>query len=99
MQTSDPATFREQAVKLGLITSDQLEAVDAELGNINAPLPELLRALERKNYLTPWQSSKLLKGDRDGFSLGPYRLLYKIASGSFGRVFRAEDTIAGRMVA
>ena len=57
---------------------------------------QLLRILERKNLLTPWQSSKLLKGDRDGYFLGGYRILYKIAAGSFGRVFRADDPNSGR---
>ncbi|MCI0347525.1 MAG: aminoglycoside phosphotransferase family protein, partial [Chloroflexi bacterium] len=52
-----------------------------------------------KGYLTPWQSQKLLKGDTDGFFLGGCRLLYKIASGSFGRVFRAEECSSGRVVA
>src|SRR5262249_28322450 len=59
----------------------------------------VLRLLERKAYLTPWQSGKLLKGDADGFFLGGYRILYKIASGSFGRVFRADDPSSGRVVA
>src|SRR5262249_15370890 len=59
----------------------------------------LLRMLERKRYLTSYQSSKLLKGDVDGYFLGGYRILYKIASGTFGRVFRAEDTQTGRVVA
>src|SRR5262249_55039535 len=39
------------------------------------------------------------KGDQDGYVLGGYRLLYKIASGSFGRVFRAADPLTGRIVA
>ena len=55
--------------------------------------------LERKGFITPWQSGKVLKGDIDGFFLGGYRLLYKIASGSFGRVFRADDPRSGRVVA
>jgi serine/threonine protein kinase len=55
--------------------------------------------MERKGYLTPWQSAKLLKGDPDGYFLGGYEILYKIASGSFGRVFRAEDPRSGRVVA
>src|SRR5262249_44964308 len=53
----------------------------------------------RKAYLTPWQSGRLLKGDTNGFFLGGYRILYKIASGSFGRVFRADDPASGRVVA
>jgi serine/threonine protein kinase len=58
-----------------------------------------LRALERKAYLTALQIDKLLKGDMDGYFLGSYRLLYKIASGSFGRVFRGDDPQTGRVVA
>ncbi len=99
MENLDPATFRQQAAKLGLVTVEQLDDTFDELGNQNPPLPDLLRVLERKTYLTPWQSAKLLKGDTDGFFLGGYRILYKIASGSFGRVFRAEDCSTGRIVA
>ncbi len=36
---------------------------------------------------------------RDGFFYGGYRVLYKISSGSFGRVFRADDPRTGRVVA
>src|SRR5262249_39167249 len=50
-------------------------------------------------YLTNFQTSKVLKGDSDGFFLGGYRILYKISSGTFGRVFRAEDPRSGRVVA
>jgi serine/threonine protein kinase len=60
---------------------------------------DFLRILERKGYLTSWQSSKLLKGDTDGYYLGGYRILYKIAAGSFGRVFRADDPASGTIVA
>lgn len=59
----------------------------------------LLRILERKGYLTPWQSNKLLKGETTGYFLGGYRILYKIAAGSFGRVFRADDPNTGTIVA
>ena len=55
--------------------------------------------LERKRYLTPWQSGKLMKGDTEGYFLGGYRLLYKIASGSFGRVYRGDDPRTGQVVA
>jgi serine/threonine protein kinase len=55
--------------------------------------------MERKGYLTPWQSYKLLKGEPDGYFLGGYRILYKISSGSFGRVYRADDPRTGTVVA
>ena len=99
MDNFDPAAFRQQAIKLGLVSPEQFDEIHEELGQRNPPLQEVLRVLERKAYLTPWQSGKLLKGDADGFFLGGYRILYKIASGSFGRVFRADDPSSGRIVA
>jgi len=99
MDTPDAATIAQQALNLGLVTEEQLIQVWDELGKKDGPPEPLLQALERKGYLTPWQSSKLLKGDPDGYFLGGYRILYRIASGSFGRVYRAEDPRSSRVVA
>lgn len=99
MSNQDAATLGRQAVQLGLITEAQLREAMLEAGEGNPEPMPLLLALERKGYLTPWQTQKLLKGHPDGFFLGGYRVLYKIASGSFGRVFRAEDPQTGRVVA
>jgi CheY-like chemotaxis protein/predicted Ser/Thr protein kinase len=93
----DSATLGKHAVRLGLISAAQLEEAREEADSHDPHA--LLRVLERRTLLTPWQSSKLLKGDPDGYFLGGYRLLYKIASGSFGRVFRADDPNSGRIVA
>lgn len=98
MSTLDAGTLAQQALKLGLLTEPQYREVLEEAGPGMNP-GEFLRDLERRTYLTPWQSQKLLKGDHDGFFLGGYRILYKIASGSFGRVFRADDPSTGRVVA
>jgi eukaryotic-like serine/threonine-protein kinase len=98
MESMDPSVFELMIVKLGLVTQDQMAEVHDELGP--APtLQHLIGALERKGYLTPWQRGKVLKGDTDGFILGGYKLLYKIQSGSFGRVYRAVDPRDGRVVA
>ncbi|MBY0513941.1 MAG: protein kinase, partial [Gemmataceae bacterium] len=64
-----------------------------------APAEDMIRLMERKRYLSPWQGGKLMKGDTDGYILGGYKLLYKIASGSFGRVYRGEDPRTGDIVA
>jgi serine/threonine protein kinase len=95
----DAQTVALLAQRLNLVTEEQLIDCWDELGRKDGPAEPLLRLLERKCHLTPWQSSKLLKGDRDGFFLGGYRLLYRIASGSFGRVFRADDPRTGTIVA
>jgi serine/threonine protein kinase len=81
------------------VTEEQLQEAYGEVDPRGTNPQPLLGFLERKGYLTPWQSYKLLKGDPDGYYLGGYRILYKIASGSFGRVFRAEDPRTGRIVA
>jgi serine/threonine protein kinase len=99
MDNLDAQTFGQQAVQLGLLAQDQLmEALD-EAGGRNPDLQLLLRVLERRGLMTNWQTGKVLKGDTDGYFLGGYRLLYKIKSGSFGRVFRADDPRSHRVVA
>src|SRR5204863_2359015 len=70
-----------------------------EMGQRGGDALPFLLAMERRGYMTPWQSQKLIKGDPDGYFLGGYRILYKISSGSFGRVFRADDPATGRVVA
>ncbi|HEV3238439.1 MAG TPA: serine/threonine-protein kinase, partial [Gemmataceae bacterium] len=97
MATVDVGTLAQQMLKLGLVTETQLQEAWDE-GGVGEAV-DLLRTLQRKGYVTPYQSQKLLKGDLDGYILGGYRILYKIASGSFGRVYRAEDPQTGRVVA
>jgi CheY-like chemotaxis protein len=98
METMEASDFEQTILKLGLVSEAELAEIHEEIGG--APdLQHLIAALERKSYLTPWQRGKVLKGDLDGYILGGYRLLYKIQSGSFGRVYRAEDPRDGRVVA
>jgi serine/threonine protein kinase len=99
MDEPDAQSIGQQAVRLGLITPAQLQEAWEEGAEPRGPAEPLLQALERKGYLTPLQSSKLLKGDTVGYFLGGYRLLYKIASGTFGRVYRGDDPRSGRVVA
>src|SRR5262249_23374618 len=99
MSTQDSNALGQQAVKYGLISESQLVEAFDEAGHRSSDPQELLRVFERKGFLTPYQSAKLLNGDTDGYFVGGYRILYKIASGSFGRVYRAEDRQTGRVVA
>jgi hypothetical protein len=99
MSTPDAEAIAQLARRLDLVTDDQLMDVSAEVGSRTGPAGPLLRALERKGYLTPWQASKLIKGDTDGYILGGYRVLYRIAAGSFGRVYRGDNPRTGEVVA
>jgi serine/threonine protein kinase len=81
-----------------LMTEVQIGEVKERLGE-NPDLETLYRYLERERILTAWQLERLRKGEIDGFQLGGYTILYKISSGSFGRVYRAVDPRTGRIVA
>ncbi len=95
----DAASIGEFAIRLGLVTEAQVRECIIELDDKTAPAQDMLRLLERKRYLTPWQSGRLMKGHLDGYFMGGYRILYKIASGSFGRVYRGDDPRTGQVVA
>src|SRR5260221_2898380 len=87
--TVDEAEITRNAQRLGLLSEEQLRECQEEIGTADAST--FADTLVRKGYLTAYQAQKLLKGDVEGFSMCGYRILYKIASGSFGRVYRAED--------
>ena len=100
METADALTLANAAIRLQLLQPHNVQEAWDELGERGGADPEpFLRIMERKGYLTPWQSTKLLKGDTEGYFLGGFRILYKIASGTFGRVYRADDPRTGRVVA
>lgn len=98
-EPADANALAQLAVRCGLIEEGTARELLYELDNPTASAAELTRLMERKRLLTPFQSGKLLKGETDGYFLGGYRMLYKIASGSFGRVYRGDDPRSGRVVA
>ncbi len=99
MENLDGAGFGQQAVRLGLLTDVQLREILEELGERNPALDKLVAYLERQGIITPWQTGKVKRGDPDGYFLGGYRILYRVASGTFGRVYRAADPGSGRQIA
>jgi serine/threonine protein kinase len=97
--TFDAEGIGQLVLRLGLVSAEQVAECLEEIGNKKAPGEEMIRLMERKRYLSPLQGNKLRKGDTEGYFLGGYRLLYKIASGSFGRVYRGDDPRTGQVVA
>ncbi len=94
-----PTNIADRAHQAGIITLDQLRECWDELGSRNAPPEELSRALQRKGFLTPFQLDKLKKGDTGGYFYGTAKILYKVASGGFARVYRGINTHTGEPVA
>ncbi len=86
-------------IKLRLATPQQIQDCQDQITDPgNEPEP-LLAMLSRSGLLTSLQVDKLLKGDMNGYFMGSFRLLYKIHSGTFGRVYRADEPSSGRVVA
>ena len=90
-------------VKMRIVSEEQIQdtCTGNHINKLYRPAdPEvLLKTLENKGIVTPLQSSRIRKGEFANSTVGGYRLLYKIASGSFGRVYRAEEPQTGRVVA
>jgi serine/threonine protein kinase len=59
----------------------------------------LLQELERRQWLTPFQSRTLLAGQGRGLVLGAYLLLDVLGQGSMGRVYRARHLRDNRRIA
>ncbi|MFO0847878.1 MAG: serine/threonine-protein kinase [Gemmataceae bacterium] len=95
----DAGSVAQLMVKLGLVDDHTAREALFELGDRAAPAADLVRLMERRGVLTPLQGGKLLKGDTAGYFLGGYRMLYKISSGTFGRVYRGDDPRSGQIVA
>ena len=81
-----------------LVTSLQLQEARRSLGK-SLSADGLIKSLEQQTFLTSYQAQKLLKRDTEALRLGRYKLLYRNASGSFARVFRACTVDSHEMIA
>ncbi len=97
MPFSDSMTLERALTRLELVDAETLRACHQELGKRPTPA-DLLTNLSRRNALTTYQIARLQKGETDGLRLGPYKLLYRNASGSFARVYRAASIDDGRLI-
>lgn len=84
---------------LRLLDQRQLESVWGEIGSREVGVDDFCSRLLNKALLTNFQLDKVLKGDREGFFYGNYRVLYMVGAGTFARVFRAVHTKTKKVVA
>ncbi len=81
-----------------LLSLTDWNAVEGQLER-SGSVDSMLHLLERRQMLTPLQTGRILKGETEGLVLGKYKLLYRNASGSFARVFRAASLDDNSVVA
>ncbi len=98
MPFSSLQNFQSFLTRSKLIEAGQLQECVARIQANGPSIDALLREIEQRHYLTPYQISKLSKRETEGLRLGPYKLLYRNASGSFARVFRGCSVDDGRMI-
>lgn len=84
-------------VELNLLSREQLSEALEKLADSSPNT--LLKHLERQAILTPYQIQKLENGDRTGYFLGRFKVMYKISAGTFARVYRGVDSLTGASVA
>lgn len=90
--------FQRFLIGQKLVDSKQLQECLARIPSGGVSIDALITELEQRHHLTPYQASKLKKRETDGLRLGPYKLLYRNASGSYARVFRGCTVDDGTMV-
>jgi serine/threonine-protein kinase len=82
-----------------ILTPEQVEEVARELGPIYADPLQLGEYLVQIDWLTAYQLQLLLAGQWDELTIGPYQILDRLGEGGLSEVFKAWDTVRGRIVA
>lgn len=89
----------QRVADLNLLDHRQLQEVWSDFGRQDVSSDDFLQQLVRRELLTNYQVERLLNGDRSGFFYGDYKVLYRVATGSFARVYRAVHKDTGQIVA
>ena len=89
MSLGNAQEIGEAVLELGLIRPDDWANVWPHV--CEAEGEKVLDILQSRGLLTGLQLDKLRKGDTVGFSLGRFKILYKISAGTFARVYRGVD--------
>ncbi|MBI2478871.1 MAG: serine/threonine protein kinase, partial [Planctomycetia bacterium] len=91
--------FAQRIFDLALLDNMQLEGVWGELGSRDVSLEAITSVVLRKGLLTNLQIERIMRGERQGFFYGKYKLLYLVGAGTFARVYRAAHVDKGTVAA
>ena len=90
MSDITPQQFAQRISDFGLAERREVDQAMSELGVGDHNLNDMIKVMQGRGLVTTLQTDKILKGDRNGYFYGPYKVLYLIGAGTFARVYRAE---------
>jgi serine/threonine protein kinase len=82
-----------------LLAPEQLEQIARELAPHFPDPASIAGYLAEVGWLTAYQVQLLLGGQWDDLTVGPYNVLDRLGEGGISEVFKAWDTVRGRVVA
>jgi serine/threonine protein kinase len=85
--------------RVRLLSPEQIEEVAQELGPVYTDPVDLGAYLVEIDWLTAYQLQLLFDERWDELNVGPYQVLDRVGEGGISEVFKAWDTVKGRVVA
>ncbi|WP_166820429.1 serine/threonine-protein kinase [Thalassoroseus pseudoceratinae] len=86
-------------IQARLLTQQQIDDALIQVGSRSQTPDDLLKVLEQTGTLTSYQTGRIRQDAADELVLGNYKIMYRNASGSFARVFRASRLSDGETFA
>jgi serine/threonine protein kinase len=99
MTLDTPDTLLALLRRVELLAPDQVDEIARELVPHYPDPVSLGEYLVRIEWLTPYQLQLLLAGQWTELTIGPYQILDRLGEGGLSEVFKAWDTLRGRVVA
>ena len=86
-------------IQARLVTQQQIDDALIQVSSRTRTPDDLLKALEQSGHLTSYQTGRIRQDAADELVLGNYKIMYRNASGSFARVYRASRLSDGETFA